>query len=346
MVNPHYYSLETIQFNLIFFIGFARNKLTVGKSPLQRFRNWFIGLMLLSGLIVVVTHFGEIGHFARLAQQVQPFWLVLALFLQTATYFSVASVWHQALRYAGMRYSLLSLVPLGIAKLFSDQAMPSGGMSGTAFMVTALNRRGISHQLCMAMLLVSLVAYYAAYLMVAVSSIMLLWLYHAITPWIIAVTIVFCLVAVATPAGALWLQRRGKRELPPLLLRIPGLSNLLRAFGNAPGDLLRNHTLVIILTLLHGSVFLLDSATLWVMLNAIGQPVSFWVAYPSFAFASIVATIGPIPLGLGTFEATCVAMLHILGVPIEAALTATLLLRGFTLWLPMLPGLWLTKREL
>lgn len=26
--------------------------------------------------------------------------------------------------------------------------------------------------------------------------------------------------------------------------------------------------------------------------------------------------------------------------------TATLLLRGFTLWLPMLPGLWLAKREL
>jgi hypothetical protein len=198
----------------------------------------------------------------------------------------------------------------------------------------------------MAMLLVSLVAYYAAYLMAAASSIMILSFYHAIKPWIILVTIVFCLVAVATPAGALWLQRRGKKELPKLLLRIPGLTGLLRAFGDAPGDLLRNHALVIIMTLLHGSVFLLDSATLWVMLNAVGQHVSFWVAYPSFVLASIVATIGPIPLGLGTFEATCVAMLRILGIPIEAALTATLLLRGFTLWLPMLPGLWLTKREL
>jgi len=318
----------------------------VEKSKLQRFRNWFIGLLLFSGLIVAVTHFGEIGNFVRLMRQVQPVWLVLALFFQTATYFSVAAVWHQALRNVGMRYSLLSLVPLGIAKLFSDQAMPSGGMSGTAFIVTALNRRGISHQSCMAMLLVSLVAYYAAYLMVAASSIMILGFYHAITPWIIIVTIVFCLVAVATPAGALWLQRRGKKELPKLLLRIPGLTSLLRAFGNAPGDLIRNHSLVIIMTLLHGSVFLLDSATLWVMLNAVGQRVSFWVAYPSFALASIVATIGPIPLGLGTFEAACVAMLRILGIPIEAALAATLLLRGFTLWLPMLPGFWLTKREL
>jgi hypothetical protein len=28
------------------------------------------------------------------------------------------------------------------------------------------------------------------------------------------------------------------------------------------------------------------------------------------------------------------------------AVAATLLLRGFTLWLPMLPGLWLARREM
>jgi len=73
---------------------------------------------------------------------------------------------------------------------------------------------------------------------------------------------------------------------------------------------------------------------------------SFWTAFPSFILASIVASLGPIPLGLGTFEATCVSMLGVLGVPLEAALTATLLLRGFALWLPMVPGLWLAKRGL
>lgn len=76
------------------------------------------------------------------------------------TYFSVAAAWHQTLKYAGVRYSILSLVPLGVAKLFSDQVLPSGGMSGTVFLVASLNRRGISKPLCMAILLVSLVAYY------------------------------------------------------------------------------------------------------------------------------------------------------------------------------------------
>jgi len=111
-------------------------------------------------------------------------------------------------------------------------------------------------------------------------------------------------------------------------------------YGNAFNQLL------IITTLLQETIFLLDAYTLKVMLNAVGQDVSFLVVFPSFVVASVVATLSPVPLGLGTFEATCVAMLSMLGVTLEAAFTATLLLRGFTLWLPMIPGLWLTKLEM
>jgi uncharacterized membrane protein YbhN (UPF0104 family) len=57
-------------------------------------------------------------------------------------------------------------------------------------------------------------------------------------------------------------------------------------------------------------------------------------------------SLSPVPLGLGTFEATCVAMLGGAGIGLEAGLTATILLRGTTTWLPMLPGLWLIRREM
>jgi uncharacterized membrane protein YbhN (UPF0104 family) len=52
------------------------------------------------------------------------------------------------------------------------------------------------------------------------------------------------------------------------------------------------------------------------------------------------------PLGLGTFEAASIAMLHVVGIGLEGALTATLLLRACTLWLPMLPGLWCARHVL
>lgn len=165
-------------------------------------------------------------------------------------------------------------------------------------------------------------------------------------PWIVFLALVFGLVAVAIPTGAIWFQSHGTRLLPGMVSRIPRLKLLLQALSQTSGELVHDRALWIVATALHGSVFLLDSLTLWVMLQAIGQSVSFWVVLPSFIMASVVATLGPVPLGLGTFEVSCVTMLGALGVPIEAALTATLLLRGFTLWLPMLPGLWLTRRVL
>ena len=47
--------------------------------------------------------------------------------------------------------------------------------------------------------------------------------------------------------------------------------------------------------------------------------------------------IAPSPLGTGTFKAGTTGMLTLLGMPLEAALSATLLLRGLTFWLPMVP---------
>jgi uncharacterized membrane protein YbhN (UPF0104 family) len=39
-------------------------------------------------------------------------------------------------------------------------------------------------------------------------------------------------------------------------------------------------------------------------------------------------------------------MLRLMGVPFEAALSATLLFRGFSLWLPLIGGMILARREM
>lgn len=314
--------------------------------PGHRLRFWLVGLLLLAGVILMASHLGELEQFARMAREAEPGWLVLALLLQLGTYASVSAVWYVPLRRAGQRQPLLSLIPLGIAKLFADQSLPSAGMSGTAFFIAALSRRGIPDPLCMATLLLSLVGFYGAYLLVAALALLLLYWHHRLQPWIELVALAFAVVAVAIPAGAVWLRRMGRRELPGMLLRVPGIAGLRQAIAAAPVGSLRSPGLMLAIGFFHALVFVLDAATLWVMLQVVGAQVSFWVAFPSFVFASMVATVGPIPLGLGSFELTCVSMLGLMGVPIEAALSATLLLRGFTLWLPMLPGMWLVRRAL
>jgi uncharacterized protein (TIRG00374 family) len=111
-------------------------------------------------------------------------------------------------------------------------------------------------------------------------------------------------------------------------------------------DLLRDPVLLVETVILEFAVFALDALTLWLVFRALGDTRAIWVAFVSFIMASMAATLGPIPLGLGTFAAACSGMLSLLGVAIETALAATLLLRALTFWLPMVPGLWLAKREI
>lgn len=57
--------------------------------------------------------------------------------------------------------------------------------------------------------------------------------------------------------------------------------------GDAPGYLLRDRALLSKTTLFQASIFLLDATTLWAMLRAVGQNVSFLAAFPSFMVASM-----------------------------------------------------------
>lgn len=311
----------------------------------QRLRALMVGALLLIGLIVTISHLGEVEQFARLARAAEPSWLLLALLLQAGTYVSAAGVWYLSLRRLQCDCSLASLVPLGVAKLFSDQALPSAGASGTAFFVAALKRQGLSGEHCLGALLVSLVSFHLAFMGGAIAALALLWQYHAVQPWIVVLVSMFAVVSLLLIAATLIFARWSER-LPLWLRRIPGVATATEMLERAPRGLLHDPMLLLQTSLLHMSVFLLDAATLWVMLRAIGLPSAYGIAFSSYMLATVAASVSLIPLGLGSFEATCVIVLGLLGIRVEPALAATLLLRGFTLWLPMLPGMFLARRAL
>jgi uncharacterized membrane protein YbhN (UPF0104 family) len=307
---------------------------------------WAFGVLTLVGLVLIVLHFGTIEQFTRLALASRPEWFILACVTQAATYVSASLVWRQVLRRAGYPRKLRSLIPLGIAKLFTDQVVPTGGVSGAILVVKGLTRRGVPTNAAMSVLLVGLVAYFGAYLASVLASLAILWLYGRANAALFVVVAIFVAMVVAIPSGVLWMKQWANR-LPTVWLRhLPGAALLLGAIEKAPTDLLRDPVLLAETITLEFAVFVFDALTLWLVFRALGDTPAIWVAFVSFIMASMAATLGPIPLGLGTFEAACVGMLSLLGVAIEAALAATILLRGLTFWLPMIPGLWLARREI
>lgn len=92
-------------------------------------------------------------------------------------------------------------------------------------------------------------------------------------------------------------------------------------------------------------IFALDAATLWTMLRGIGVPAHPAPVFASFMVSSLARSLGILPGGIGTFEAASVATLRLVGVPLGAALTGTLLFRGLSFWLPLVPGMVLARRE-
>ncbi|TAL08775.1 MAG: flippase-like domain-containing protein [Porticoccaceae bacterium] len=307
---------------------------------------WIFAILILATLTGTVIHLGEVEHFTALLIAAQPGWLLVALALQIGTYASEAAIWYILLKLIGHRQPLGGLVPLSLAKLFTDQAIPTGGLSGNIMVVDVLTHRGVPAKSAISALVIGIIVYFLAYLAMSLLALTILWDYHVLSRLMIIGALVLAAVALGLPVLLFSIDHVGRPRFLDRLARTRPVASALAAIGDA-WPLIRRHPLHIGLTIgCQALIFLLDGVTLWVTLQAIGQTASLMVTLAAFMMGSIAASLGPFPLGLGGFEAACTSMLTLLGVPLEAAFTATFLLRGFTLWLPMLPGLWLARWEL
>jgi hypothetical protein len=199
---------------------------------------------------------------------------------------------------------------------------------------------------------VDLLTLYSAFAVCVVASLVIVAVLRDLNRLVLVLAGLFPIFALSIPAAVLWFSRggrgaRGEEREPPRWIRwIPRAGELLSEVSRAPRRLVRNRQVLLVDGGLQLLVFLLDAATLWAMLRAVGYDAHPAAVFASFVFAQVAATVLLVPGGLGTFEASSVAMLTLFRVPVEIGLTATLLLRGFTYWLPMAPGFWLSQREI
>ncbi|HVN31826.1 MAG TPA: lysylphosphatidylglycerol synthase transmembrane domain-containing protein [Thermoanaerobaculaceae bacterium] len=306
---------------------------------------WVTGVLLLGAVVLVVTHLGEERELVRLIHEAQPLWLLAAVALQVLTYVCAAAVWQRALVHRGVAIRLLPLVPLGLVKLFTDQVVPSAGVSGTLLVVRGLERRRVSRSDAVAAILADLAGYYVAYLLATLAALAVLWRHGTLSLVTLLPATALCVLVVALPAAILGLRRHAARHPARWLERLPGVREVVAALRAAPDGPLVSPRVLAETVLLQLAIFVLDALTLATTLRAVASPLGFRFVFASFVLASIVSTLAWVPGGVGTFDGSCVALLHLHGVSVEAALAATLLLRGLTFWLPMIPGFPLARRE-
>lgn len=314
--------------------------------PRRLWLAWLSGILLLVVVGIVISRRGEELRFADLLKHAHPGWLLLAVFLQIGTYACAAGAWQRVLSRQHIPASLWQLIPLGLAKLFMDQVVPSAGLSGTLLVVQALKRRGVPEGASVSAVVVGLLGFHLAYGLALVTALALLALSGDLSRRMLAIAILSTLVIAAMVVLLLWLARGRRGPVRTWLMHIPGLKGFLKALHDAPKEALHDRPLLLQATGLQFGIFVLDAATVSVCLAALGATASVTGVFAALVIASLVATLTPIPSGLGTFDAAILAMLHLVGVTTTIGIGAVLLFRGFTLMLPLLPGLWLARREM
>jgi uncharacterized membrane protein YbhN (UPF0104 family) len=302
---------------------------------------WVPGVLLL--IVFVTVRYTEEKKLAQLFLQARPAWLFVAAGFQVCTYLCAAMLWRRVLLRTGIHAPLLALARLSVMKLAFDQIFPSAGLGGSLVVARGLLRQGASTGAATASVLITNLCLYAAQALTLGASLFFLWSRQELNALVQWLATAFSILLAIVPLTILWLTRRQGWSPPRWTRRVPGLEPLLGAISQVPPQLLRNPRLLAEGTLLSLSIFLLDAATLDATLRALGHSPALSTVLVSFMMASVAETVSLIPGGVGTFEAACVGLLNLLGVPLESALAGTLLLRGFTLWLPLLPGLSLLR---
>lgn len=321
----------------------------IDEQPLSRGlgrKDWLglvLGLAALGALIAGIAYFGEAKRFVALVEQARPGWLLLALALQVLTYASEAGAWQAVLGDARCKQPFRDLYALSLVALFTNQIMPTAGIAGTFLVVRALERRGVPRPVAMSVVLIELVGYYAAFGVSVGFALFVLWRHHDLSPVVLGMALGIAALGGGLSFGALWVAAPGKK-LPEPLRRWGFARRVIGALSSADPELVHHPGLLARVALLRLGNFAADALTVWACLRSVGQDTPVGEAVAAFVVGALARVLGVVPGGLGTFEGGIVGGLALFGVSVEPGLAAALLFRGLSFWLPMPPGLWLSRR--
>jgi Mg2+-importing ATPase len=305
--------------------------------------SWLTGAALVSAVCYAALHWSDAEQATRIIEQAEPWWVLVAISFQFLTYAAQGRIWTAIGAAAHFELKRGEVFRLSIAKLFMDQALPTAGLSGTAAVSRYLEQRGMPRSAVFAGVVVHTASYFAVYVVLLVAALVLLPLHGAAREAALWTAGVFVTVSVAFVALLLTAPRLGS-ALRGLALRHRSLAKLVEAAASADFGIARSPALLASAAIWQAAIVLCDAATMGLLLRALGIHADPEAVFASFMVSNLFRSMGFLPGGLGTFEASSVFTLQLVGVPLPAALSATLLFRVLSFWLPMIPGAWLSRR--
>jgi Mg2+-importing ATPase len=306
--------------------------------------SWLLGISVLAAVVVVALRATELSDFVALAERARLGPLAVAFALQGATYVAQGLIWSAVARAGGRVLPFRTTYELSLAKLFLDQALPSAGVSGTLLVAKSLAESGMPRSTVAAGVLVNTVSYYAAYELSLAAALVVMLAEYQVSPVVACVSVAFGAFGIALIVFVLSLGSRRFAGLRARLLRWGLARGAHELLTDVDLNLARRPVLLLQAAACQLAIFVLDAATLWALIAALGVAAPVGGVFASSVISNLLRSFGLVPGGLGTFEAASVFTLKVIGLDVSVALAATLLFRGLTFWLPMAPGIWFCRR--
>ena len=304
----------------------------------------FVNFLFLIAVVVVAFRWADWNNFLYALIHINLFWIAVVLALQACTYLCVAFAWHSVLRRFGMPIQMRSLLSLSLAKLFLDQAVPVFGLGGTAVAIRGFLRRGSAANAAVAVAAVYTLTEFILNIFFLVAAFLILSANHYISPFFsIPNVLIMCVVGVAALLIIGYAIRN--THLLNAIKNLRPIAWLTQMVSDIPRHTLSNFSLWASVLLALAAIWVLDAATLWGLLSALGVNAPIPTVLTCSIISSVLANMIIIPGGLGIFEGSSITLMGLFGIPLEQAIAATILMRGFTYWLPMIPGFLITRRE-
>ena len=254
--------------------------------------SWLLGAALLVAVIAAALHFSEERAFVRVAQETEPWWLAVAVLLQAGTYIAQGGIWRLAGRATACPLSRWTAVELSLAKLFADQALPSAGLSSSILIAKALERRQFPSAAVKASVLINIASYHLAYVFALAGALSVLTWHGQGNALVVVTAMLFLLFSIGLSLMILAMAGRPLERVVPYARRLPLVQTTLAFLRGADGRLVRNPRVLGTAIGLQGAIVLLDAATVWTLIGALGVSAPVTGVFASFMIASPSARSG------------------------------------------------------
>lgn len=298
-------------------------------------------LLTLVGVVVVLLDWREVREVLGRAQWE---WIPLTLLFTTVSYYCLSHSFALINRSFGIAMGKRDLLWVGFVS--SAMIAAVGGLAGHAIRVLLMARRGLAPSDVMAPSLFHGYIESLAFFALIPGGLIYLLLTHPLSTgvavWLSVGTGVlgaaFAITAVVFFFGparsvALWIVRTfmrlvTRRDIAPGLRNFESTLNRgLREVRRRPQSLLLPVGLILADRVARVMV-------IWFCFQALGSDVGFGVTVTGFAIGVAAGVMSMVPGGIGVQEGSIVGTYHLLGVPLEEAVLASILFRAVYYMVP------------